>query len=237
MFRKGTTLFRVRPRESTPTSSSSGGASSLPQTASGSEERATGKSSAGPMDAHTTTRFHGDEASVEDQRLNERPLSIRPETSGVVKSSKLRQPLGDTSKDERNASASYESQGDKVTKAYLEEWGVSTDRAEFPEGFGSSRHVPSLATGVLETARGSITSGIARSGAALSVKAKIEGESKSEQEVQNEVLKGEQGRSHKRLVKKGHAPSAAVEEEVCDIIRNNFWDRNPHILAGVERRR
>lgn len=41
----------------------------------------------------------------------------------------------------------------------------------------------------------------------------------------------------KRLVKKGHAPPGFVEEDVCDIIRDDFWDRNSHILAGVERRR
>lgn len=41
----------------------------------------------------------------------------------------------------------------------------------------------------------------------------------------------------RRLLKKGHAPPGVVEEDVCDIIRDNFWIRNPHILAGVERRR
>lgn len=41
----------------------------------------------------------------------------------------------------------------------------------------------------------------------------------------------------KRLLKKGHAPPGVVEEDVCDIIRDDFWNRNPHILAGVERRR
>lgn len=44
-------------------------------------------------------------------------------------------------------------------------------------------------------------------------------------------------RRQKRLVKKGHAPPGSIEEDVCDIIRSDFWDRNPHILAGVERRR
>lgn len=41
----------------------------------------------------------------------------------------------------------------------------------------------------------------------------------------------------KRLLKKGHAPPGVVEENTCDIIRDDFWDQNPHILAGVERRR
>lgn len=44
------------------------------------------------------------------------------------------------------------------------------------------------------------------------------------------------GRS-KRLLKKGHAPPGAIEEEACDLIRDDFWDRNPQILAGVARRR
>lgn len=44
------------------------------------------------------------------------------------------------------------------------------------------------------------------------------------------------GRS-KRLLKKGHAPPGAIEEDACDLIRDDFWDRNPHILAGVARRR
>lgn len=36
---------------------------------------------------------------------------------------------------------------------------------------------------------------------------------------------------------KGQPNPGAVLEEVCDIIRDDFWNRNPHILAGVERRR
>lgn len=41
----------------------------------------------------------------------------------------------------------------------------------------------------------------------------------------------------KRLLKKGHAPPGAIEEEACDIIRDDFWDRNPQILAaGLARR-
>lgn len=36
---------------------------------------------------------------------------------------------------------------------------------------------------------------------------------------------------------KGQPCPGAVLEEVCDIIRDDFWSRNPHILAGVERRR
>lgn len=38
-------------------------------------------------------------------------------------------------------------------------------------------------------------------------------------------------RSKKRLVKKGHAPPGAIEEKACDLIRDDFWDRNPHILG------
>lgn len=48
--------------------------------------------------------------------------------------------------------------------------------------------------------------------------------------------RGDIGRE-KRLVKKGHAPPGVVEEVTCDIIRDEFWDRNPHLLVGVERRR
>lgn len=44
------------------------------------------------------------------------------------------------------------------------------------------------------------------------------------------------GRS-KRLLKKGHAPPGAIEEDACDLIRDDFWGRNPQILAGVARRR
>lgn len=44
------------------------------------------------------------------------------------------------------------------------------------------------------------------------------------------------GRS-KRLLKKGHAPPGAIEEEACDLIRDDFWDRNAHILAGGVSRR
>lgn len=45
------------------------------------------------------------------------------------------------------------------------------------------------------------------------------------------------GKRSKRLLKKGHAPPGAIEEDACDLIRNDFWDRNPQILAGVARRR
>lgn len=38
------------------------------------------------------------------------------------------------------------------------------------------------------------------------------------------------GRS-KRLLKKGHAPPGVIEEDACDLIRDDFWERNPHILA------
>lgn len=38
------------------------------------------------------------------------------------------------------------------------------------------------------------------------------------------------GRS-KRLLKKGHAPPGAIEEDACDLIRDDFWERNPHILS------
>ncbi|CAN0015929.1 unnamed protein product [Ectocarpus sp. 4 AP-2014] len=41
----------------------------------------------------------------------------------------------------------------------------------------------------------------------------------------------------KRLLKKGHAPPGAIEEDACDLIRNDFWDRNPHILAAGAMRR
>ncbi|CAM9381150.1 unnamed protein product [Scytosiphon promiscuus] len=41
----------------------------------------------------------------------------------------------------------------------------------------------------------------------------------------------------KRLLKKGHAPPGVIEEEACDLIRDDFWDRNPHILAGGVGRR
>lgn len=45
------------------------------------------------------------------------------------------------------------------------------------------------------------------------------------------------GRS-KRLLKKGHAPPGAIEEVACDLIRDDFWDRNPHILgSGAATRR
>lgn len=40
----------------------------------------------------------------------------------------------------------------------------------------------------------------------------------------------------KRSLKRGHAPPGAIEEDACDLIRDDFWDRNPHILAGVVRR-
>lgn len=41
----------------------------------------------------------------------------------------------------------------------------------------------------------------------------------------------------KRLLKKGHAPPGAIEEDACDLIRDDFWDRNPHILAAGTMRR
>lgn len=37
-------------------------------------------------------------------------------------------------------------------------------------------------------------------------------------------------RGRKQSLKKGHAPPGAVEEVTSDIIRNDFWDRNPHLL-------
>ncbi|CAM9472401.1 unnamed protein product [Laminaria digitata] len=40
----------------------------------------------------------------------------------------------------------------------------------------------------------------------------------------------------KRLLKKGHAPPGTIEEDACDLIRTDFWDRNPHILSGIARR-
>lgn len=42
---------------------------------------------------------------------------------------------------------------------------------------------------------------------------------------------GGTSRSKKRLIKKGHAPPGAIEEHACDLIRDDFWDRNPHILG------
>lgn len=41
----------------------------------------------------------------------------------------------------------------------------------------------------------------------------------------------------KRLLKKGHAPPGAIEEDACDLIRDDFWERNPHILARSATRR
>lgn len=53
-----------------------------------------------------------------------------------------------------------------------------------------------------------------------------------------EVVSSSDGKSKsKRLLKKGHAPPGAIEEDACDLIRDHFWDRNPQILAGVARRR
>lgn len=40
----------------------------------------------------------------------------------------------------------------------------------------------------------------------------------------------EVGRGRKQSLKKGHAPPGIVEEVTSDIIRDEFWDRNPHIL-------
>lgn len=37
-------------------------------------------------------------------------------------------------------------------------------------------------------------------------------------------------RGRKQSLKKGHAPPGAVEEVTSDIIRDEFWDRNPHLL-------
>ncbi len=41
----------------------------------------------------------------------------------------------------------------------------------------------------------------------------------------------------KRLLKKGHAPPGTIEEGACDLIRDDFWERNSHILGrGATRR-
>ena len=40
----------------------------------------------------------------------------------------------------------------------------------------------------------------------------------------------------KRLLKKGHAPPGTIEEDACDLIRTEFWGKNPHILSGIARR-
>lgn len=48
---------------------------------------------------------------------------------------------------------------------------------------------------------------------------------------------GGSGASRSRLVlKKGHAPSGVIEEDACDLIRNDFWEKNSHILAPNVRR-
>ena len=48
------------------------------------------------------------------------------------------------------------------------------------------------------------------------------------------VVSSGDGKSRaKRLLKKGHAPPGAIEEDACDLIRDHFWDRNPHILGGA----
>lgn len=41
----------------------------------------------------------------------------------------------------------------------------------------------------------------------------------------------------KRLLKKGHAPPGTIEEDACDLIRDDFWERNSHILGGGATRR
>lgn len=56
---------------------------------------------------------------------------------------------------------------------------------------------------------------------------------------QGEVVKVTSGAGAvklKRLLKKGHAPPGTIEEDACDLIRTDFWDRNPHILSGIARR-
>lgn len=45
------------------------------------------------------------------------------------------------------------------------------------------------------------------------------------------VSSGDSKGRTKRLLKKGHAPPGAIEEDAFDLIRDDFWDRNPHILG------
>ena len=55
-------------------------------------------------------------------------------------------------------------------------------------------------------------------------------------EVVRVVTRGAGAVKLKRLLKKGHAPPGTIEEDACDLIRTDFWDRNPHILSGIARR-
>eukprot|EP00903_Cladosiphon_okamuranus_P010775 g10181.t1 len=47
------------------------------------------------------------------------------------------------------------------------------------------------------------------------------------------VSSGDNKGRTKRLLKKGHAPPGAIEEDACDLIRDDFWERNPHVLGWV----
>ena len=55
-------------------------------------------------------------------------------------------------------------------------------------------------------------------------------------EVVRVVTSGAGAVKLKRLLKKGHAPPGTIEEDACDLIRTDFWDRNPHILSGIARK-
>lgn len=224
-FRKGTTLYRARPA-----------AVDLPEPPRSLLQGASkgGGKKGATRDGCASVGDTGDaEGSVPKGRANESSpvvaASANEKTPVVVASANEKKPVVEASANEKEpvvvASANENKESVVVAPSPAEE---STQDSRC---VGST---PDAQVGVENTVgKGGALDGEPRIGESQNA---IEKAKPPADEVVRVVTSGAGAVKLKRLLKKGHAPPGTIEEDACDLIRTDFWDRNPHILSGIARR-
>lgn len=235
-FRKGTTLYRAQPAGVAlpePARAIPGGASKE----AGRKEEPRDDDCA-PVDADDAGGI------VPKERANEKTpvvASTNEKTPVVASASNEKKPVLTSANEMDPVEASANEKEPPVLASVNEKnkrVAASPSPAEEPaQGSSSCVGSPPEPSGVDHAARTAKVA--AQDGGPLSrgrSQNALEKEKTPADEVVRVVTSGVGAAKLKRLLKKGHAPPGTIEEDACDLIRTDFWDKNPHILSGIARR-
>lgn len=215
-FRKGTTLYRARPGGGVAPGHASMGAATGPErvkgsiTGGGRDEGSTGQGRAeGPVGAESVALSRGAAHNLAERgsASSEETLVAGDGEAGGVNNPAL------------GSAEEGPERGDRISNSAAR--GKGEMRPASQRAGGETSSSPAGAAG--EALQGA--------GSKQAPRVEREGEAGRRGGVSGGVD------GQRRSAKKGHPPPGALEEAVCDIIRDDFWVSNEHILAGVERRR